>query len=102
MAVVGWEIILVGIIVLVLFIWGPQKIPEMARSIGRARREFEEASKNVTQRVSTLVVENAATDSLTDVAHKLGIRTLEKTEREISDEVVKLLKQTRTALLSNP
>ncbi len=60
MAVVGWEIILVGIIVLVLFIWGPQKIPEMARSIGRARREFEEASKNITRPISPQVIENAA------------------------------------------
>ncbi len=102
MAVVGWEIILVGIIVLVLFIWGPQKIPEMARSIGRARREFEEASKNITQPISPPVIENAATDSLTDVAHKLGIRTLGKTEREISDEIVRLTRQTRTAPLSSP
>jgi len=35
---------IVGIII-VLFIWGPQKIPELARTIGRARKEFENATR---------------------------------------------------------
>jgi sec-independent protein translocase protein TatA len=35
---------IVGIII-VFFLWGPQKIPELARLIGRARKEFENASR---------------------------------------------------------
>jgi len=35
---------IVGIIV-VLFLWGPQKIPELARMIGRARKEFDNATR---------------------------------------------------------
>src|SRR6267143_1916988 len=35
---------IVGVII-VLFLWGPQKIPELARMIGRARREFDNATR---------------------------------------------------------
>jgi len=35
---------IVGIII-VLFLWGPQKIPELARMIGRARKEFDNATR---------------------------------------------------------
>jgi sec-independent protein translocase protein TatA len=42
----------IAAILLVFFLWGPQKIPELARVVGQARREFENATKefqNVTQ-----------------------------------------------------
>jgi sec-independent protein translocase protein TatA len=35
---------IVGILV-VFFLWGPQKIPELARMIGRAKKEFDTASR---------------------------------------------------------
>src|SRR5260370_37744838 len=37
---------IVGII-LVLFLWGPQKIPELARMIGTARQEFDNATREI-------------------------------------------------------
>jgi sec-independent protein translocase protein TatA len=39
------EIILV-VAVVILFMFGGSKIPELARSLGRAKKEFEEASKD--------------------------------------------------------
>jgi Sec-independent protein translocase protein TatA len=39
-------------IIIVFFIWGPQKIPELARLIGQARKEFDNATKEF-QKVST-------------------------------------------------
>jgi sec-independent protein translocase protein TatA len=42
----------IAAILVVFFLWGPQKIPELARVVGQARREFENATKefqNVTQ-----------------------------------------------------
>jgi TatA/E family protein of Tat protein translocase len=39
------EIILV-IAVVILFLFGGSKIPELARSLGRAKKEFEEASRS--------------------------------------------------------
>jgi len=44
-----WEWILIIIVVLVLIVWGPKKIPELARAIGQARAEFERASKEAFQ-----------------------------------------------------
>ncbi len=41
------ELAVIGVIVLVIFLWGPSKIPEMARSLGRARKEFESAQKDI-------------------------------------------------------
>jgi sec-independent protein translocase protein TatA len=41
----------VAAIVLVLFLWGPQKIPELARAVARARRELDSATREF-QKVS--------------------------------------------------
>jgi len=35
----------IAAIVLVLFLWGPQKIPDLARTVAQARREFDNATK---------------------------------------------------------
>ncbi|MGD0178076.1 MAG: twin-arginine translocase TatA/TatE family subunit, partial [Candidatus Bathyarchaeia archaeon] len=53
MAIVGFEAITVVAILVILFIWGPQKLPEMARSIGLAKREFEKATKEMTTLATT-------------------------------------------------
>ena len=44
MALVGMEIVVVMVVVAVL-IWGPKKVPELARALGEARRAFEEGKK---------------------------------------------------------
>ena len=35
----------IAVILLVFFLWGPQKIPELARMVAQARREFDNATK---------------------------------------------------------
>ncbi len=44
MALVGPEIIVV-LVVVVLLVWGPKKVPELARALGEARRAFQEGKK---------------------------------------------------------
>ena len=44
----------IAAIILVFFLWGPQKIPELARMVAQARREFDNASKEF-QKVSTQI-----------------------------------------------
>ncbi len=40
-----WELILILVIVLVLF--GPSKLPEIGQSVGKALREFKKATKEI-------------------------------------------------------
>src|SRR5213593_3990387 len=90
MAIVGYEAIVIGIIVVVIFIWGPNKIPEIAKGLGRARREFDEASKGLTSGSTTPPrIDTGVSDPLIDTARKLGINTAGKTRQEISDEIVR-------------
>ncbi len=93
MAIVGYEAIVIGIIVVVIFVWGPNKIPEIARGLGRARREFDEASKGLSGSITTPRIENASTDPLIDTAQRLGISTSGRTRQEISDEIVRSAQQ---------
>jgi sec-independent protein translocase protein TatA len=88
--------IIIGVIVIVIFLWGPQKIPELARGIGRARKEFEAATKEFSNSTSTLVGTTSTTTApvktsdevLLDTAQQLGISTVGKTREEISQEIV--------------
>lgn len=84
--------IIIGIIVVVIFLWGPQKIPELARGLGRARREFEQASKEIegTMNPTSLspAVPKSADEVLLETARQLGIVTAGKTREQISQEIV--------------
>jgi sec-independent protein translocase protein TatA len=84
-----FQILLILGVIAVVLIWGPSKIPELARSLGRARREFDDASKGLVQQVSTPTATSSTPDSLVETAHRLGISTEGKTRQEISDEIVK-------------
>jgi sec-independent protein translocase protein TatA len=84
-----FQILLILGVIAVVLIWGPSKIPELARSLGRARREFDDASRGLVQQASTPTATPSSPDSLVDTAHRLGINTEGKTRQEISDEIVK-------------
>ncbi len=47
MALDPLEWVSIAAIGIVIFLWGPNKIPEIARSIGSARKAFEAASKEL-------------------------------------------------------
>jgi sec-independent protein translocase protein TatA len=89
MAFEPFQILLIIGVLAVILIWGPQKIPELARSIGRARKEFDDASKGLTNPISSARPASSSSDQLIDTAQRLGINTVGKTRQEISDEIVK-------------
>ena len=41
----GWEWIIIGVVAIVIIMWGPAKIPQFARALGQAKGEFKKASK---------------------------------------------------------
>ncbi|MGA2666179.1 MAG: twin-arginine translocase TatA/TatE family subunit [Nitrososphaerales archaeon] len=88
--------VVIAVVAIVFLMYGPKKIPELAKSIGLARKEFNDASK-VAQGDVPLVasapaagaVATASTgDTLIDTAKRLGISTEGKTRDQISSEIV--------------
>jgi sec-independent protein translocase protein TatA len=107
----GWTWIIVGIVAIVIIMWGPAKIPEFAKALGRAKGEFSKAQKEFTDAAtsdsppaytSTTAAARPAPapaikskdEMLLETAQKLGIPTDGKTREQISEEIsvkVKLL-----------
>ena len=54
----GWEIILIVIAVLVIF--GPKRLPEMGSSLGRAIREFKNAGKEIQNDITQTMNEDSS------------------------------------------
>ena len=95
MALVGYEWLIVIGVILVIFIWGPQKLPELARSIGLAKKEFDKAAKETatttSETTATTTPPAGAASSIGDplivAAKSLGISTEGKTKEEIAKEI---------------
>ena len=104
----SWEWLIIGVVAIVIIMWGPAKIPEFAKALGRARGEFNKASKEFTDAANLTATEsptqsrNVTTTRtiktkdqiLLETAKNLGIDTEGKTQQEISEEIsmkVKLL-----------
>lgn len=99
----GWEWIIIGIVAVVVILWGPAKIPEFAKALGRAKGEFNKASKEFEDAANAPPSTAQATattrlsdDLLIETAKKLGISTEGKTRDQISKEIV-----TRVSSTSN-
>jgi sec-independent protein translocase protein TatA len=100
----GWEWIIIGVVAIVIILWGPSKIPQFARALGRAKGEFKNASKEFTDAataeesarpVATTVSAPATPpptmktndEMLLETAKRLGIPTDGKTREQITEEV---------------
>jgi sec-independent protein translocase protein TatA len=89
MALDPLELVIIGVIVVVFLLYGPKKIPELARALGMAKKEYSQAStENLPPRVG-----RESGDALVETARRLGIVTEGKTRDEISDEIVRRSKQ---------
>ena len=68
---------------------GPKKLPELARSIGLAKKEFEKSTKEISSITSstTSTTKETEQDPLLVAAKSLGITTEGKTKEQIAKEI---------------
>jgi len=97
--ITGWEWIVVVGIIAVLLLWGPKKLPELAKAIGEARKEFQKASKEVTKPPPEEETKPSGDDLLIETAQMLGISTEGKTKEQIAREIVE---KGKTSKENNP
>ena len=88
-----WEILLIVVILLLLF--GPKKLPDLAKAIGEAYREFKKSTSTpVVEEERTPVKAEAAQKSdeeaVIELAKKLGISTEGKSVNEIAKEIAEV------------
>ncbi|WP_455278639.1 twin-arginine translocase TatA/TatE family subunit [[Eubacterium] cellulosolvens] len=94
-----WEIALILAIVLIIF--GPKKLPQLAKSVGDAIKQYRDASGGNTPTEPTqpqpaqqpsqpLQYSTRESDLLLETAKKLGIQTEGKTMEQISKEITEI------------
>ena len=106
--ITGIEWIVVAVVLVVLLLWGPSQLPNIARAFGEAKKEFKKATKEVekaeeevkevvrpiTETVSSATSElKEIDDKLLQLAKELGIKTEGKTRDQIAEEILKLSKK---------
>ena len=91
------EIIVIFVVALLLF--GPRKMPQIGRSIGRALGEFRRASNDFKRTIE----DEVAADEIRDVEKDLkGIRDLGKDLKDLKETVEKPIESTVKKMLDPP
>lgn len=86
------EILLLIIIALILF--GPKKLPELAKAAGEAVRVFREESQKLTSgETEEKKKPSVSEEELKKLAEKLGVTTEGKTKEQIAEEVIAKAKE---------
>ena len=88
----GFEWIILLIIIAILLLFGPQKLPELARSIGRAWGELRRGKMEVERQIRDEVAASESKDystRLRDSARELGIDSTGKRDSEVKLEIAR-------------
>lgn len=90
----AWEGIIIILAIVVILLWGPSKLPELARGLGRAKAEFERASREYLYETPKKEAKKTSADEAdTDetiilIAKMLGLNTEGKNKEQILQEIV--------------
>ncbi|MBI4363114.1 MAG: twin-arginine translocase TatA/TatE family subunit [Euryarchaeota archaeon] len=88
----GWEWILIVFVVLLLF--GSRKIPDLARSLGRAMGEFQKGRQEIEREIKKGMEGPPPDSTVVKAARELGIPTEGKTEEQLKEEIARRMKPT--------
>ena len=76
------------ILVVALFFFGPDKIPEIARSLGKATGEFKKAQTETENEIKTLGEPLSEKDTkIHNLAIEMGIDAKNKTSEQLVEEI---------------
>ncbi len=90
----GIEWIILLIIVAALFLFGPQKLPELARGFGRALGEFQRGRLEIEREIRGQFSTLSATDVHSReerIASALGLATAGKTETQLKIDIARAI-----------
>lgn len=93
----GPEILIILLVLLLIF--GPTRLPQLARGVGQAIREFRKASQGMyddsVSEGAKKVKEGKEVDAATleRLAKKLGVDTEGKSEDELKEEILKVARE---------
>ena len=82
------ELLVILFIILILF--GGKKLPELARSMGTALREFNTATKESEKHLEEKTKEPEDKETILIAAKKLGIKTEGRSIDEITQDILKI------------
>jgi sec-independent protein translocase protein TatA len=93
---IEWIVMLVAIVV--IFAFGGKKIPELARSLGRAKGEFEKGKRELEKELNDVKYQSSSSprndsnlsedeSGVIGAAKNLGIETEGKTEADLKKEI---------------
>ncbi|MFQ6125963.1 MAG: twin-arginine translocase TatA/TatE family subunit [Candidatus Heimdallarchaeota archaeon] len=87
------------IILIALLLIGPKKLPDLARALGSAQKEYEDARRtSLTKKTK----EKKEEELLIEQAKKLGIKTEGKTIEQIAQEVLQKAEEESAKLKAEP
>jgi len=82
------ELVIIGVVIVVFLVLGPKRIPELARALGSAKKEFNAGAQSPPP-TTTMGSAQMGGDDLMIAAQRLGISTEGKTREQISAEIVR-------------
>ena len=95
----GWPEVLL-IFVVLLFIFGPKKLPQLARDLGQVWQEFKAASSGITEAIVSPTTPRKGEkekETLSSIATKMSLDTKKKTiEQEINNIEIKAENKEKT------
>jgi len=80
---------LILILAILLIVFGPKKLPELARDLGRAVQEFKKASREIVDTASETLKDDDEGNTILQIVEKLDINTEGKAIKDILEEVGK-------------
>jgi sec-independent protein translocase protein TatA len=91
---------LIVILFIILLLFGGRKLPELARSMGSAAREYTHATKEPTKFVEskTKIKEEEEREAILEAARKMGIETEGRDISEIAKDLVKVTEKNESTV----